>query len=232
MDLVPEAIKCIEKIELLRQIICQQSMIDYKSQDARMVALDTIQNQLNSTGMWIQAFNSLANKCMRSSTVFDEEEFKTCVGSKLSLIDTEVIMFDSLRLGFVVLTHFKIDNLFRNILRDLNELPKQSGFWNLADKTLTIAALPLRGEEKEILTVYANIRNSLHGNGIHYNENLRKIINGLAFDFIKKQRVVCASWFHIIVALNSNIDVLSKILLSDRIKNITHEIIDDFASGK
>ena len=45
-----------------------------------------------------------------------------------------------------------------------------------------------------------------------------------------EKRVECASWDHIIVAVDSNVDILSKILLSDSIKAITHEINEDFAS--
>ncbi|MBU2595312.1 hypothetical protein KJ713_00550 [Patescibacteria group bacterium] len=56
--------------------------------------------------------------------------------------------------------------------------------------------------------------------------------NGLEFFFIKGQRVKCASWQHILIALSANIDILEKILLSNKIKNITSEIIDDFSSGK
>ncbi len=94
--------------------IITQIRISYKSQDVRMVALDSLQISISAVGMWIQCCNSLANFHTKQG-VFDKTGFLNSVGSGVNKEQTEMIMFDHLRLGFITLIHFKIDNLFYNI---------------------------------------------------------------------------------------------------------------------
>lgn len=230
MEILPKFKEVIEKLENIKQAVVKQSGIEYKSQDARMVALDSLQIAISATGMWIKSVNSLAN-CFTKNGNFDEKGFLYSVGSGVDIKQTEMTMFDHLRLGFMTLIHFKIDNLFHNILKRLNSLPKRTGYWNLTNKILTQCSLSKTGSEKECLTAFANLRNSLHSNGIHKTNPLSIQIDGITFDFIKGKRVECASWKHIIVLLNSNVDILNTILLAPIIVNIKNEIKDDFASG-
>ena len=230
MDILPKFKGINEKIENIKQSVVAQCSVSYTSQDARMVALDSLQINISSVGMWITALNSLANSHTAGGS-FNEKEFLKSVGSGLNIQQTEVVMFDHLRLGFMTSVHFKLDNLFHNILKHLNKLPQRQGYWNLTDSILDQCSLPQKGREKDLLTAFANLRNSLHGNGIHRNNSLSIKIDGLSFDFIKGKRVECASWEHIVVLLNSNIEVLKKILMSPQIVDIKTEINDDFAFG-
>ena len=231
MDTLPKFRKIIDKLEIIKQAVVKQSGIDYKSQDARMVALDSLQISISAVGMWINTANSLANYFTKDG-MFDEKGFLNSVGSGVNIKQTELIMFDHLRLGFMTLVHFKIDNLFHNILKHLNSLPEKTGYWNLTDEILAQCALSKTGTEKQMLTAFANLRNSLHGNGIHKTDSLSIQIDGTTFEFVKGKRVECASWSHIIILLNSNVDILKTILLSPKVINIKTEIEDDFASGK
>ncbi|NTU49960.1 MAG: hypothetical protein HGA87_03570 [Desulfobulbaceae bacterium] len=231
MDVLPKFREIIEKIESIKQAIVVQSGINYTSQDARMVALDSLQITISAVGMWIHSNNSLANFCTKGS-YFDKKEFLKCVDSGLNIEQTEKIMYDHLRLGFMTLVHFKLDNLFYNILKHINALPCKTGYWNLTDSILDQCSLLETGTDKNCLTAFANLRNSLHGNGIHNTNDLSIQLSGLSFNFIKGQRVECSSWNHILIILDSNIDVLNKILLSNKVANIQAEIIDEFASGK
>lgn len=230
MDLIPKFLDLIKKIEEIKNEIETQSGISKTSQDARMVALDSIQISISAVGMWINTFNSLANECTHE-TKFDETKFLESVGSSLNIEQIEEIMFTHLRLGFMTSVHFKIDNLFHNVLKHLNSLPKNTGYWNLTDKILETCSISKTGIEKDTLTAFANLRNSLHGNGIHRTNPLKITIEGTVFDFVKDKRVECASWSHIVILLKSNIDILEKILLSSTVTNINTEIMDDFASG-
>lgn len=152
------------------------------------------------------------------------------VGSGVDKDSTERIMIDFLRLGFVTLIHFQIENLFHNILKHLNVLPKKTGYWYLTDAILEQCSIKKSGYEKDVLTAFAYIRNSLHGNGIHRNPNLTRKIGGRELNFIKGKRIECATWEDIIVLLIANVEVLEKVLLSDKVINIKTEIKDDFAS--
>jgi len=229
IELVPKLKKLIDKIESIRNEIVDISSIDYDSQDARMVALDSLQIAIGAIGNWISSFYSLG-ELYTNDGEFDEEGFLKAVGSGVDLVQTELNMINHLRLGFMILAHFKLDNLFHNILRHLNALPQRKGYWNLTNKILEECGIPNDGTEKDILTAFANLRNSLHGNGIHRTNTLQITIDELNFDFIKDERIECANWEHILVLLNSNIDILREILLSDKVSNIQTDIADDFAS--
>lgn len=231
MDTLPKFREIIEELEIIKKAVAKGSGINYTSQDARMVALDSLQISISAVGMWIRSLNSLAN-CFTQGGCFNEKGFLDSVGSGINIEQTEEVMFDHLRLGFITLAHFKIDNLFHNILKHLNALPARTGYWNLTDQILNQCSLSKTGAQKQCLTAFANLRNSLHGNGIHKTDSLSITIDGIAFNFIRGQRVECASWNHIIVLLKSNVDILGKILLSQNVENIKTEIEDDFASGK
>jgi len=230
MELIPEFRRIVEKLETIKNTIVKKSGIEYTSQDARMVALDSLQISISAVGMWIQCCNSLANFHTKEG-LFNEAGFLQSVGSGVNKDQTEMIMFDHLRLGFMTLMHFKIDNLFHNILEHLNALPYKTGYWNLTDAILEKCSISKVGTEKNILTAFANLRNSLHGNGIHRTSNLTLTIDQMEFKFIKGSRVECASWEHIVVLLKANVDILEKVLLSNEVINIKTEIKDDFAFG-
>jgi hypothetical protein len=231
MDILPKFRGLVEKLEEIKKEIVEQSGIDYTSQDARMVALDSIQISISAVGMHINAINSLGNVHTKNGN-FDEINFLKSVGSGVNISQTEEIMFSHLRLGFMTLVHFKIDNLIHNILKDMNSLPSRPGYWNLTDKILEVCSIAKRGIEKDRLSAFANLRNSLHGNGIHRTPTLCIEVNTTKFDFIKDSRVECAGWEHIVTLLDSNIDILKRILLSSVVTNIKTEILDDYASGK
>jgi hypothetical protein len=231
MDTLVKFREIIEKLERIKLSVVKQSGISYRSQDARMVALDALQISISAVGMWIRSFNSLANIFTKDGN-FNETGFLNSIGSGVSVAQTEEIMLDHLRLGFMTLVHFKFDNLFHNILKNLNVLPPKRGFWNLTDGILSQCMFSERDTTKQTLTALANLRNSLHSNGIHRNDSLTIEIDGIAFAFIKGRRVECASWNHIIVLLNASVDILETILLSSRVANIRTEIEDVFASGK
>ncbi len=230
MEILPRFRVIIDKLEEIKKEIGKQCGIDNTSQDARMVALDSMQIAISAVGMWIRCCNSLANECTKGGKL-DENKFLKLTGSGVSLGQTEEIMYTHLRLGLMTLVHFKIDNLFHNILKHLNSLPARPGYWNLTDSILDISAISKTGREKNILTAFANLRNSLHGNGIHRTQSLSLVIDGKNFEFIKDKRVECAGWEHIVILLESNVDIIKQILLSQPTVGIRTEIKDDFASG-
>ena len=62
--------ECIQKfqalnqqLENIKQEVVKNTGLDYRSQDARLVALDSIQMNMAATAMWINGLNSLANFC-------------------------------------------------------------------------------------------------------------------------------------------------------------------------
>jgi hypothetical protein len=217
-------VKLNTKVVTLRETIVSQSGVGYTSKDARHVALDGMQANIVASGMLIQCLLSLENLCHA-----DEQIFCQKVGTGLPARQAMQTMMTYMRLGFATLTHFKIDSLFQNLLRELGVTGKK-GFWHTSDAILEELGLLKRGQDKDVLTVLANIRNSLHSNGMHDTDSLTATIGSRTFTFAKGQEVRCASWEDVLTALDANIDVLEKILLSQRISSITSEIEDRFAA--
>jgi hypothetical protein len=140
-------------------------------------------------------------------------------------------MLDYLRNTLTTKVHFKIENIFSNILKALSATPNRSVFWRICNAMLQQAGIPTTGPEKNTLTVLANLRNSFHANGMHNNDSLRVDIDGTRFEFCKGKPVECASWKHIVVIMRANISVLESVLFSNRVSNLSSEIPDAFAAA-
>jgi len=222
----------IARLEAIRRDIVCTCEIDYESQDARMVALDSLQEAIDSVRMWFTAGSSLRNVHMKDGGRLDECSYLKSLGSNRNIDHTEDCMVKILRLGLIVLVHFSIENLFKNILKHINKLPAKQNYSNLTEAIMRVCDLKESGTERECLKAFSYIRNSLHNNGIHQATDLSLKLDGHDFIFKKGERVECASFDHIIVLLNSNVEVLRKILLSPKLILVTKgEIKDDFASG-
>lgn len=112
-----------------------------------------------------------------------EEEYRKFIGTGLDKAETaEYMMLDYLRNTLTTKVHFKIENLFSNILAYQGE--EVRGFKRICDKTLPLANISTYGREAKILSALAFLRNSYHNNGIHKNKNELTIdIDGIPFEF-------------------------------------------------
>jgi hypothetical protein len=230
IEVIPKLRNIIDKIESIKNKVIHNSTVAYDSQDARMVALDSIQIEISAIVMWITSFLSLGNKCTYNH-VFDEPEFLRNVCSQLGIEKTEEIMFNCLRLGFITLVHFKIDNLFYNILRHLNNSEPKKGYTNRVNRLVSECSITDKDAAKKTLFALASMRNTLHNNGIHRGESLFIKLGPFNLDFKSGQYIECAGWNHIVIILEMNIDVLGEILMSKPIVNIKTEIKDDYSSA-
>lgn len=221
----------IQEIEDIRQRIVTESGVPYTSQDARQVALDGLQCDIGACGNWICTLMSLRDLCQKKFDENWEDEYRKLIGTNLSSSQAEDLMLDYLRNTLTTKIHFKIENLFNNILKALSVSPNRKGFWHISDAMLQQAGISTTGQEKKALTVLANLRNSYHANGIHNNDSLSVEIDGIRFEFLKGKRVECASWRHIVVIIRANISVLKSILFSIKVSNLRGVIPDDFAAG-
>lgn len=62
MDIPKEFVLITKKIEDMKLAIMKNSNFGYTSQDARLVALDSIQMDMAIIGMWINTLNSFKEK--------------------------------------------------------------------------------------------------------------------------------------------------------------------------
>ncbi|MBI2918378.1 MAG: hypothetical protein HYY01_10345 [Chloroflexi bacterium] len=220
-----------QAIEEIRQKIVTVNGVSYTSQDARQVALDGLQCDIGACGNWIRVLMSL--KCLSQEKYGHdwEEEYRKLIGTGLSSGQAEDLMLDYLRNTVTTKVHFKIENLFSNILKALSASPNRSGFWHISNAMLQRAGIPTTGPEKNTLTVLANLRNSFHANGMHNKCSLRVDIDGIKFEFCKGKPVKSASWKHIVVIMRATISVLESVLFSNGVSNLRSEIPDAFAAA-
>ena len=124
MERIPQFQELNQQLENIKREVVKSSGIDYHSQDARLVALDSMQMNLAATAMWMNGFNLLENFCTVDS-VSNTKHFLNSVGSGLEFSETKTEMFKVLRLGVITLFHFKIENLFQNLCLHLKLLSKK-----------------------------------------------------------------------------------------------------------
>ena len=184
-----------QQLENIKQEVVKNTGLDYRSQDARLVALDSIQMKMAATAMWINGLNSLANFC-NDDGIFNKNQFLNSVGSGLELAKTEVEMFEVLKLGHITLIHFKLENLFQNLCAHLKLLPekeKKCGFWRLTEIIYKACKIG-DGDSRKSLIALTQIRNSLHNNGVHRHPSLDLQVGQFHYQFIGGELVNCASW--------------------------------------
>jgi len=173
---------------------------------------------------------SLRGLCQEKCGSHWEEEYRHLIGTGLPSGQAEDLMLDYLRNTLVTKIHFKIENLFSNILVALSASLKNGRFGNTKNAMLDQAAIPRNGPEDNALTVLAKIRNSYHGNGMCDQHPLSCVIGGLQFEFCPGKPVECASWAHIIAVLGATVSALEAILFSERVSGLRGEILDPYAS--
>ena len=104
------------------------------------------------------------------------------------------------------------------------------GFYNKANALLT--HLELDPGRLDVLNTGAQIRNSLHSNGIHHGykgADFHSNLKGVQYDFIDGQKVSCATFPHIAHALECSVEVLDEFYSVPQLKSYPSLIPDTYA---
>lgn len=134
------------------------------------------------------------------------------------------------KLSLILLGQFQIENCIVNIGYALSIKSKSQGFYNKADGLLT--HLGLDKSRLDILNTGAQIRNSLHSNGIHHGykgADFHSNLKGVQYDFVDGQKVSCASFPHIAHALECSVEIIDEIYSTPLLKAYTSLIPDAYA---
>lgn len=132
------------------------------------------------------------------------------------------------RLSWCVMFQFQFENLARNILKELG-VAVPGGYYKVTEDLVDRLSLPNRMHTIRRLNILANIRNSLHNNGIHKSHDKKDTI--VQVDYIKYKfghlkTIDCASWDHISHIWKGLLPVIRKIYFhSDvaKLKNIPNQ---------
>jgi len=224
---IPEIDKIGSKIANLKDRVAKDCGIRITSQDARLVALDGMHQNILAFKWWIQIYLMSANN--KQDLLKNLGYPITMMGTPLEFEQIERILFDLLKFGLIDQIYLKIDNLFANVIHGIEPDRKiQNGFEKRQKELRELAEVP-NADDEEVLLILRNIRNSFHRNGIHIKDTKKIKIGDKNYDFIKGFRIECASIVRILVLTSSIIDVLENILMAPKIKCIKREIKDPFA---
>ena len=144
--------------------LCKQIKIDFKSQDFRLIALDSIQQYLLSLTSYIRAFIELQKRVspdeflkLLNVGIFTVEEY-----------ENSGLIYKFPIESLATMIHFQIDSLFGEIEKQNGT--SNTGFYNRMTTILGMINLK-RGEKEDIqntLQCLAFFRNSFHSNGYHF----------------------------------------------------------------
>lgn len=171
---------------------------------------------------------------MGESGAIPEKEFKRTIGSiesKIALLEEINRIVAYLRLSCVTMFQFRLENMLTNVLAVFVRRIGRDGFRSKAQTLMEIAEMDDVERKLDTLMILQSIRNSLHNNGIHNNDDLILNIDDNRFVFLKGKPVRCASWRDIVLAIEAVLLIIEKLLKAPIIKEIPEPISDTFAEA-
>lgn len=212
----------IEHIQMLK------SKLSFSRVDARIVALDNCEAHASAVVMIQKLFGSVED--MR----FSRQKLAALMGTDSLYLEHDARCLDDLlRLGFLILYQFQVENLFRDLIIAITGIEPPTSWNKLAKDFLSRISIADRDRSFNTLNVLAILRNSYHSNGIHNppTKKSEKIVIGtVEYDFVYGDRVSCAGWAYIVHAIHAGLDVLEEILFSKEIVALSSPVNDRYAS--
>lgn len=202
----------------------------YPDADARTVALNNVafiarygQMTLNLLDSWVkgdEAVRQAIPQLLGLTTVTPE-------GVKVSG-DT---IGKCAKLAMIVLAQFQIENLLRNLHREIIGGKHALGFYRITADL--VSKLGLSSSLMEVLNTPARIRNSLHANGIHHRQHPSETavvdLKGVQYNFVDGAKVDCASWEHCAHALECSLEAVNAILNHSTVLALQIPVMDQYA---
>jgi hypothetical protein len=186
-----------------KKILCKEKNIDLKSQDFRLVTLDSIQQYLLSLTAYIRPFVKLQE-------ILTKEDFLKVLNLGVSEEQLDgkgagLIYIFPIR-SLVVMVHFVVDSY-------LKETGFEGGFYTKVENVFSGFDSGLVEEYKNDLHCLGFFRNSFHNKGVHSNDN--KVFNceGMKIEF-KKGEVIIYNWKTVYLLIKSATEALKFIILN------------------
>lgn len=225
LDQLLDAFKItVDKLQRLR------NKISAPNSDARQVALFGMQEAIVGFGLTIHAItgNGLRTRQRDREEVLESlTNYASIDGKNAEQLYT--MMETVWRLSLLTLFHFRLDSLFQNILYALGQNSGKRGFGHNMQQLTDLVTLKSAADIREKLNIPTYIRNSLHNNGIHRGADFGPIVRlGLSYEFKKDTDIRCASFGHVLAALDATVDAVEEILLAPEVAAVAN--IEDLYS--
>jgi len=188
----------------------------HKEEDIRFSIFNDLDGVLLNSAI---NFNILA---FIETTKLSTEQSKAIFGvdindTKSILLFQNKVNYENIFLTSVI--NFQIENCLKIILQTIHEKNPPEKFYKILEIILNELEISESKNKLNILYTNARIRNSLHSHGIHTKENVPKYsIKNKSFEFNKNKPVNCATLDHILVALDSSIEIIDEIFQKNKVK--------------
>jgi len=124
------------------------------------------------------------------------------------------------RTAFITLLMFQVELLLKGITGKLKLKVEKKTYSNIVNVLIRKLSTSDHDQKIKYLMSTAHLRNALHNNGYHLNNDFKVEVDGKTFDFIKGKEIDFAGWQNIFILINKTIDTLEEILESPSIKNV------------
>jgi len=204
----------------------EQVIQDFKLQsgDGRLVFLLNISNFARSATVFLD----FLQRCGDNKT-FGQQSLHLTELTNLEANIKNQAKF--VKLAWVTLFQFQIENLFKILLKEMEEEVPFS-YWNVCKKILEVLNIEKPEETLFLLNVLAYFRNSLHSNGIHYGYkgmDSSGEINMVHFEFRHGQPIErIVTWDHVAHIWLNLLPLLENIYYHDKVKKIKKIVPNQF----
>jgi hypothetical protein len=114
-DLLNELYIIVKNIDDLKMKICSRHNLKYTCQDARLVALDSMNSDILATSILINSYIDVFNSCCNNNKL-DLEKFCSKIHCNKDYETIEDVTFNFLNISLMTNVLFRIDNLLSNLL--------------------------------------------------------------------------------------------------------------------
>lgn len=228
-DIITELVNLLREIEVIKGLIPTK-----ETTDARQTALSSMQETLIPL--------IFSNQCVSITSQVAEinqlaKFFNMPIGQLTYLQDNHI------KLNLLVFFHFKIENLFFNLIDALSHPYKGGrGFESIANDLINSISLNDKEKKKESLKVLSCFRNSLHNNGVHKNADFKTVVEEIKFEFIKGELARIETFLlikllqHVLIIIDEIINSPEILALPTPIKDLRNTLLeplspDDFTDN-
>jgi hypothetical protein len=131
--------------------------------------------------------------------------------------------------SLAVFFHFKIENLFTNVLMAFDMNYKGRGYERISTDFFNSITTADKDHIKNCIKVLANLRNGFHNEGIHRNSDFVYVVDEHEWKFVRGE-VIANEVFDLINLLRTIVKGLGDIMDAPEIVSMTSPIVDTFNS--
>lgn len=213
-----------ELLNFGNRLLKLKTSFGFSDEDARETAITNSRIAFNNSLMILNILN------VRAEDRCSDDDFRKLLGLASGSTQHAADFIEKMqRLSLVVFYQFQIENMLSNLHRELPSGSSKSTFYGLAE--YFVGKLGIQTNKLDYLNVPALIRNSLHSNGIHHGyqgQSKSVTIGNLVYDFKHTEKVSCAGWNHIVVALSASIDCVEEILKLPEVASLQDPVMDHY----